>query len=64
MKAGTLKPISYLKEVRQEMKRVSWPSRQEATRLTLIVIGVSVVVGLFLGSLDLGFTKLIETILK
>lgn len=64
MKASNLKPIIYLKEVRAELKRVSWPSKQEATRLTLIVIGVSLVVGLFLGFLDLGFTKLIETILK
>jgi preprotein translocase subunit SecE len=41
-----------------ELKKVSWPSRQEAIRLSLIVIAVCVVIGLFLGLIDLGFTEL------
>ena len=57
-------PVTFLKEVRSEMEKVSWPSRQEATRLTLIVIGISVVVALFIGALDFGFTKMMEGIIR
>ncbi len=57
-------PVTFLKEVRSEMEKVSWPTRQEATRLTLIVIGVSVVVALFIGGLDYAFTKLMALIIR
>ena len=57
-------PVTFLKEVRSEMEKVSWPSRQEAIRLTLIVIGISVVVALFIGALDFGFTKMMEGIIR
>ena len=50
----------FLKEVGTEMKKVNWPTRQETIRYTLIVIGVSVVVAAFLGSLDLLFTFLLN----
>jgi preprotein translocase subunit SecE len=50
-------------EVISELRRVTWPSRQETTRLTLMVIAVSVAVGTFLGLVDLGFAQLFELIL-
>jgi len=57
-------PITFLREVKDELKKVVWPSRQEVIRLTLVVIVVSLIVGLFLGGLDLFFVKIIETIVK
>ena len=54
------KIISYFKEVRLEMKKVNWPSRQETTKYTLIVIGVSLVVAFYLGALDLLFSTLLD----
>lgn len=54
----------FLKEVRSEMSKVSWPTRQETVRLTEIVIGASIVVALFIGSLDFVFTKLMELLIK
>ena len=42
------------------MKKVNWPSRQETTKYTLIIIGVCVVVAIYLGGLDLLFTSLLE----
>lgn len=56
-------PGKFLKEVRTELKKVKWPSRQEVVKLTGIVVGVSLAVGLFLASLDLIFTKLMALIL-
>jgi len=51
---------NYLKDTQVEMKRVTWPSRQETTRATLVVIGISLGVAFFLGALDLVFTFLLN----
>jgi preprotein translocase subunit SecE len=55
--------IKYLKETRAELKKVNWPSRQEATNLTLIVIAVTTFMALLLGLLDYIFAQLFELIL-
>jgi len=52
--------INFLKEVKVELKKVNWPTRQETTKYTLIVIGVSLIVAIFLGGLDFIFTWLIN----
>jgi preprotein translocase subunit SecE len=52
-------PVSFLKEVRDELKKVVWPTRDEVIRLTGVVIIVSVGVGLFLGGTDFILTKLV-----
>lgn len=59
-----LKPLVFLREVKLELERVIWPSRAETVKLTLIVIGVSAAVGLFLGVLDFILTKVTELFLK
>lgn len=53
------KITTFLKEVRLEMKKVNWPTRQQTVRYTLIVIGVSLVVAAFLGALDFIFNTLL-----
>jgi len=55
--------IRYLKETRAELKKVNWPSRREATNLTLIVIAVTTFMALLLGLIDYIFSKLFELIL-
>jgi preprotein translocase subunit SecE len=57
-------PGNFLRETQDELKKVTWPTRQEVVRLTLVVITVSLVVGLFLGILDFSFTKLLGLIIK
>jgi preprotein translocase subunit SecE len=56
--------IQYFKEVRVELTKVTWPTREEATHLTMIIIVASLVVGLYIGGLDLAFTSLLGTFLK
>ena len=46
----------FFSDVVSELKKVVWPTRQEATNLTTIVILVSVAVGLALGLIDMLFT--------
>lgn len=55
--------ISFLQESRQELGRVNWPTRQETIKLTLVVIGMSLLVAMFLGALDFAFTRLLEIFL-
>ena len=50
----------FLKEVRIEMKKVTWLSRQETFKYTMIVVGVSIGVALFLGLWDFIFSTLLK----
>jgi len=52
-------PLSFLRETRDEMKKVVWPTQTEIIRLTGIVIIVSVMVGLFIGGLDFLLTTIL-----
>lgn len=55
-------PVIFFKEVRDELKKVVWPTRSEVIRLTGVVIIVSLFVGLFLGTVDFILTKIVELI--
>jgi len=55
-----LSPVVFIQEVRTELEKVSWPTREQVTRLTLVVISVSIGVALLIGGLDFIFTKLME----
>ena len=50
------KTKTYLKEVKVEMNKVKWPTKNQAVNYTLVVIGVSAVVAVFLGALDYFFS--------
>ncbi len=52
-----------LGEVVSELRRVTWPTRQETMRLTLMVLAVSGTIGIFLGLVDMGFARLFGVIL-
>lgn len=54
---------NYLKEVKVELKKVNMPTKQETIKYTLIVIGLSFVVAVFLGGLDFVFAWLINRFL-
>lgn len=51
-------PVVFLKEVQAELGKVIWPGRNEVIRLTIVVLLVSLIVGLFIGALDFVFTKI------
>lgn len=57
-------PVVFLKEVRTELAKVVWPTKKETIRLTAVVVGVSISVGLFLGTIDYLLTKIMEIILR
>ncbi len=49
------KIVKYVKESIVELKKVTWPGKKETQRYTFLVIGISLLVAAFLGSLDFIF---------
>ena len=54
------KVIKFLKEVRQELSKVSWPTRSQIVQYTWMVIAISLAVAIFLGLLDFMFEYLLN----
>ena len=55
--------FSFFVEVVAELRKAHWPTRQEALRLSVLVLIVCIVVGAILGALDYGFYKLFTELL-
>jgi preprotein translocase subunit SecE len=56
--------VQFLKEVRVEFKKVTWPQRNEIIGSTVVVILASFVVAFFLGFVDLVLQKLLGLVIK
>ena len=54
---------TFFREVRMELKKVTWPTRKETLAATVMVIILSVVVAFFLGILDVALAKLVGSIM-
>jgi len=54
------KITKFFKEVKLEIKKVTWPSKKTIFKNTLIVIGVSLALAVFLGGLDFLFKTLLD----
>lgn len=50
----------FFSEAKTEIQHVNWPTRREAIRLTLIVIGIAASLAIFLGAFDYFFSYLIK----
>ena len=57
------KIVAFLVEAKVELSRVNWPTRKQLIRYTILVIAISLVVAVFLGSLDFLFSSLVERFL-
>lgn len=55
--------IQFLREAKAELLKVNWPSKKQTINYTLLVIGVSIAVAIFLGSLDYFFNYILKSIL-
>ena len=53
--------LTFLRDVRKEMHRVTWPDRAKTIRYSWLVVGISVAVAVFLGILDYIFSTIIES---
>ena len=59
-----MNPITYLRDTVSELKQISWPTREQTLKLTLIVIAVSILVAVYIGALDFSFTTLLAKLVK
>jgi len=55
--------INYFKDVRAEMKHVTWPSRRLTITYTVVVVVISLATAVYLGLLDFVFTSGIQSII-
>ncbi len=58
------KSIQFLREVKVELKKVTWPSRKQAIGSTVVVIVLVMLISLFLGVVDIGLSSLIRVVLQ
>jgi len=52
--------VTYLRDVRAELSKVSWPTRQQTINYTFVVIGISLALAIFLGVLDFALTEVLN----
>ncbi|MBT9172900.1 MAG: Protein translocase subunit SecE [Syntrophomonadaceae bacterium] len=56
--------VKQMKDVRQELKKVHWPTRRELTVFTSVVLAAVFFIGIFFWVLDTGFAGLLRLILR
>nr|WP_232619348.1 preprotein translocase subunit SecE [Acetomicrobium sp. S15 = DSM 107314] len=56
--------MAFIREARAELKKVTWPSRQQVWYSTLIVIGVTLLVAAYLGVIDVVLTAFFSKVMK
>ena len=62
--AKAVGPIQFLKEVRAEVKKITWPSKEEAKKAIIAVLVVAIAAIILVGSVDFVFKNLFEFIFK
>lgn len=55
---------NFAADIVDELKKVSWPSRKNTIRLTLIVIVISLIIGIYIGIIDVFLAKALEVVTK
>ncbi len=64
VKPNNITPLKFINQSKQELKKVVWPTKKQVINFTSVVIGVSIITGLFIGGLDYLFTQLVGLIIK
>jgi len=54
----------FFTEARQELKKVTWPTKQQTMNSTWVVIAVTALLSAFMGIVDMGFSRIVGMILK
>lgn len=57
-------PVQFIREVVTELKKVTWPTREETVKLTAVVIAISLIVAVFIGGLDAILVKVTTLLFK
>jgi preprotein translocase subunit SecE len=58
------KSVQFLREVKIELKKVTWPTRKQTMGSTVVVIILVMIISLFLGLVDVSLSKLVQAVLQ
>jgi preprotein translocase subunit SecE len=58
------KSLQFLREVKVELKKVTWPSRKQTVGSTIVVLVLVMLISLFLGGIDIGLSSLVQLVLQ
>lgn len=58
------KPVNFLKEVKTELSKVAWSTRQELLGATAVVISATALMVLFIGAIDFGLSRFLSALFK
>ncbi|MCX6020740.1 MAG: preprotein translocase subunit SecE [Chloroflexi bacterium] len=56
--------LDFFRSIAGELRKVTWPTREEIRRLTVLVVAVSVATGMALGAIDIIFTQMVNTVVE
>jgi preprotein translocase subunit SecE len=56
--------MQFLREVRTELKKVTWPSRKDTLSGTVVVLVAVIIIAIFLGIVDSGLSSLVKQLLR
>jgi len=61
---GNTSPIQFFRQVKQEVKKVTWPSKKEVTRATIMVMTIVAIAAAFFFCVDLFFGAIVRFIFR
>ena len=56
--------VQFLREVKMELKKVTWPSRKQTIGSTAVVLVLVTIIAFFLGAVDIGLSSLVKVVLN
>jgi len=57
-------PINFIKEVRAELTKVSWPTKEELIGTTMVVISITILTTVFVGIVDLILSRFLSWVFR
>jgi preprotein translocase subunit SecE len=64
MDKKTIATPGFTQDIIDELKKVSWPSKKTTTRLTLVVVLISLIIGIYVGIIDVLLAKGLDIVMK
>lgn len=59
-----MNPFTFVRQVRDELVKVTWPTRKQTIEMTAVVLVVSTIIGVYITGLDALMTRMTQFLLK
>ncbi|OIN94975.1 MAG: preprotein translocase subunit SecE [Deltaproteobacteria bacterium CG1_02_45_11] len=56
--------IGFLREVKVELKKVTWPTRKQTVGSTVVMLILVIIISFFLGAIDIGLSSIIRVVFQ